>query len=266
MDIKNMTAVILAGGKGTRISEESAVRPKPMVTIGGKPILWHILKIYASFGVRRFIICCGYKSELIKKYFIHMDISNHDSVFCLADGTFSAVLPGTLSEDWDVILANTGLNTMTAGRILKVREYLKDDEEFFLTYGDGVADIDLQALLEFHHKMDKIVTISAAQPEGRFGALKISDDGIIESFREKARKNQPFVNIGFMVMRREVFNYLGDGLDMLEKEPFEKMVREREIASYRHAGFWSPMDNISDRGHLERLWAEGAPWKIWQEG
>lgn len=266
MDIKNMTAVILAGGKGTRISEESAIRPKPMVTIGGKPILWHIMKIYASFGVRRFIVCCGYKGELIKKYFMNMNISNNDIAFHLEDNTISSVLPDTPIEDWDVILANTGLNTMTAGRVLKVREYLKDDEEFFLTYGDGVADVDLKALLDFHHKMNKTVTISTAQPEGRFGAVKISDDGIIESFREKARKNQSFVNIGFMVMKRNVFDYLGDGLDMLEKEPFEKMVLEREMASYRHTGFWSPMDNISDRAHLESLWEKGAPWKIWQEG
>ncbi len=265
MDIKNMTAVILAGGKGTRISEESAVRPKPMVTVGGRPILWHIMKIYASFGVRRFIVCCGYKGESIKKYFMNMNIANHDIAFHLAANTVSSVRADAPVEDWDVILANTGLDTRTAGRILKVREYLKDDEEFFLTYGDGVADIDLNDLLEFHHKRDKIVTISTAQPEGRFGAVKISDDGTVESFREKARKNQSFVNIGFMVMKRDVFAYLGDGSDMLEDGPFEKMVRERKMASYRHTGFWSPMDNISDRAHLERLWATGAPWKIWQE-
>ena len=265
MDIKNMTAVILAGGKGTRISEESAVRPKPMVTVGGRPILWHIMKIYASFGVRRFIVCCWYKGESIKKYFMNMNIANHDIAFHLAANTVSSVRADAPVEDWDVILANTGLDTRTAGRILKVREYLKDDEEFFLTYGDGVADIDLNDLLEFHHKRDKIVTISTAQPEGRFGAVKISDDGTVESFREKARKNQSFVNIGFMVMKRDVFAYLGDGSDMLEDGPFEKMVRERKMASYRHTGFWSPMDNISDRAHLERLWATGAPWKIWQE-
>lgn len=265
MDIRNMTAVILAGGRGTRIGEESILKPKPMVTIGGKPILWHIMKIYASFGVRRFIICCGYKGEVIKKYFADFSLMNSDTQFELIDEDMCS---NTSSDDnipdWDVILANTGLETLTAGRILKIRDYLNDDEEFFLTYGDGVADIDLNKLYEFHKQAGTIATISTTQPEGRFGAVKISDSGMVESFKEKARRNQSFVNMGFMVLNKSIFDYLGDGSEMLEKGPFEKLAAASQMSAYKHRGFWSPMDNINDRGYLETLWSEGAPWKIWK--
>ena len=263
MDIKKMTAVILAGGKGTRISEESVLRPKPLVTIGGKPILWHIMKVYASFGVHKFIVCCGYKGEAIKKYFLNFNQVNADVAFLLSGGQIQTKTKDKV--DWDVLLANTGLNTQTAGRILKVKEYIGEDEEFFLTYGDGVADIDLNKLLDFHHRSGKIVTISTTQPEGRFGAIKISDDGIVESFSEKARRNQSFVNIGFMVMTRKIWGYLKDGSEMLEKGPFEALASDRQMAAYRHPGFWSPMDNVNDRAYLEEIWKIGAPWKIWEE-
>lgn len=263
MDIKNMTAVILAGGKGTRISEESVLRPKPLVTIGGKPILWHIMKIYASFGVHKFIVCCGYKGEAIKKYFLNFNQENEDTAFLLNGKKTQTKVEG--KDDWEVLLANTGLNTKTAGRVLKVKEYIGEAEEFFLTYGDGVADINLNKLLEFHHRSGKIVTISTVQPEGRFGAIKISDDGLVESFSEKARRNQSFVNMGFMVMTGKVWGYLGDGLEMLENGPFEALASDKQMAAYRHPGFWSPMDNVNDRVYLEKLWKIGGPWMVWEE-
>lgn len=262
MDIKNMTAVILAGGRGTRISEESVLRPKPLVTIGGKPIIWHIMKIYASYGVHRFVVCCGYKGEAIKKYFLGFHLYNGDTKFSLSSEGIQT--PAEAGEDWEVILANTGLNTKTAGRLLKVKEYIGEGNEFFLTYGDGVSDIDLNKLLDFHHKLGKAVTISTTQPEGRFGAIKISQDGVVENFREKARRNQSFVNIGFMVMTEKIWKYLGDGSKMLETAPFEELAYDRQMAAYRHPGFWSPMDNINDRTYLEDLWKRGAPWEIWE--
>lgn len=263
MDLKRMKAVILAGGRGTRISEESVIRPKPMVTIGGMPIIWHIMKIYSYYGIRNFIICCGYKGEYIKKYFMDYNLLCNDAEFALSSGSNRVLNGDCAKDDWNIILANTGLNTLTAGRILKIKEYIGDDEEFFLTYGDGVADINLESLIQFHHKSQKIVTISATQPEGRFGAIKIAGDGVVESFNEKARRNQSFVNIGFMVMNRAVFDYLGDGNSMLEKEPFERLAMEKQMAAYKHPGFWSPMDNINDRSYLENLWNNGAPWKLW---
>lgn len=263
MDIKNMTAVILAGGRGTRISEESVLRPKPLVTIGGKPILWHIMKIYASFGVHKFIVCCGYKGEAIKEYFLNFNLENGVTKFLLNGGEIQTKVQA--KDDWDVILANTGLHTKTAGRVRQIKKYIGGDDEFFLTYGDGVADIDLNSLLEFHRRAGKIMTISTTQPEGRFGAIKISDDGIVESFSEKARRNQSFVNIGFMVMTGKVWGYLGDGSEMLEKGPFEALAGDRQMTAYRHPGFWSPMDNVNDRAYLEELWKKGAPWKIWGE-
>lgn len=262
MDIKNMTAVILAGGRGTRISEESVLRPKPLVTIGGKPILWHIMKIYASFGIHKFIVCCGYKGEAIKKYFLNFNLENEDTAYALKKGTVQTRTE--VIDDWDVLLVNTGLNTKTAGRLLKIREYIGDDNNFFLTYGDGVADINLNGLLDFHYRSGKIVTISTTQPEGRFGAIKISEEGIVESFSEKARRNQSFVNIGFMVMTNKVWEYLGNGSEMLEKGPFDMLTYERQMAAYRHLGFWSPMDNVNDRMYLEKLWKEGAPWNMWK--
>lgn len=261
MDIKKMTAVILAGGRGSRISEESIVRPKPMVTIGNKPILWHIMKIYSYYGVKRFIICCGYKGEYIKKYFCQYSLLNNDIKFELMPELESKCLKND-DTDWEVILANTGLDTLTAGRVLRIREYI-NDETFFLTYGDGVADIKLDELLKYHYVKNKLITISTTKPEGRFGAMKISDEGIVESFKEKARRNQSFVNMGFMVMNSKIFDYLGDGNDMLENGPFEKLSQDSEMAAYRHDGFWSPMDNINDRAYLEKLWKDGAPWKVW---
>lgn len=257
-----MKVVILAGGKGSRISEESAARPKPMVEIGDRPILWHIMKIYSFYGYNDFIVCCGYKGHMIKDYFVHYYLFQSDATFGLKERTND--YHNSQAEPWKITLANTGLETLTAGRILKVRDYIGEEETFMLTYGDGVGNVNIPALLEFHQKSGKIATISTTQPAGRFGAIKISDNGVIESFKEKARKDQSWVNMGFMVFNREIFDYLGDGTQMLEAAPFERLAREGQMAAYRHPGFWSPMDTVHDRDYLEGLWSsEEAPWKIW---
>lgn len=254
-----MKVVILAGGKGTRISEESRFKPKPMITIGGKPILWHIMKWYEKYGISEFIICCGYKGSLIKAYFVNYYMNNSTVTYRLDDN--KDIVRINYVEPWKVTLVDTGIDTLTAGRILKVRDYLKD-EPFMLTYGDGVADVNLDELLKFHIQSGKLVTISTTQPEGRFGAIKFSEDGrLIEGFKEKARNDQSWVNIGFMVMNPGIFEYLGDGSSMLETVPFEDLVKDHQLAAYRHHGFWSPMDNMHDREYLQNLWDTGkAPW------
>lgn len=257
-----MKVVILAGGKGSRISEESVTKPKPMIEIGDRPILWHIMKIYSSYGYYDFIICCGYKGYMIKEYFIHYYMYQSDATFCLLDK--SREYHNSTVEPWKVTLANTGLETLTAGRILQIQDYIGEDESFMLTYGDGVADINISALVAFHKAHGKIATITTTQPAGRFGAIKINADGIIDSFKEKARKDQSWVNAGYMVLNREIFDYLGDGSEMLESTPFERLAQDGQMAAYRHEGFWSPMDTIHDRTYLEELWGKGqAPWKLW---
>ena len=256
-----MKVVILAGGMGTRMGEETELRPKPMVEIGDKPILWHIMQWYASFGFQEFIICCGYKGHIIKDYFVHYNTYRSDTAFHLKDGKVQTLK--TQVEPWRVTLVNTGLYTLTAGRVLRIREYT-EGKPFLLTYGDGVADVDLNALLKFHKEHGRIVTISTTKPEGRFGAIKINQDTkAVESFKEKARRDQSWVNMGFMVMEPEVFDHLGDGSQMLEAEPFERLAKAGELAAYQHDGFWSPMDTVRDKEYLEKLWDRGqAPWKV----
>lgn len=255
-----MKVVILAGGKGTRISEESQLKPKPMIEIGGMPILWHIMKIYAYYGYNEFVICCGYKGQIIKEFFMHYYIQQSDSTFLLQNHQ-TIVHKGNV-EPWKVTLANTGLETLTAGRILKIRNYI-DGDEFFLTYGDGVSDVDINAVLDFHHRNKRIATITTTQPAGRFGAIKINPEtNLIESFKEKARTDQAWVNAGFMVLNARIFDYLGDGSMMLEAEPFEHLAKDGQMAAYKHDGFWSPMDTMRDKEYLEELWKNGAaPWK-----
>ena len=257
-----MKIVILAGGMGTRFSEETILKPKPMIEIGDKPILWHIMKGYASFGYNEFVICCGYKGPIIKEYFINYSMYQSDTTFHLIDATTSN--SNDLTEPWKITLVNTGLKTLTAGRILKAREYL-GNEPFMLTYGDGVSDVDISALIDFHLSHGKTVTISTIRPEGRFGVVKLDEiSGRIEQFKEKSRKDQGWVNIGFMVCNPEIFDYLGDGSEMLERGPFEKLASEGQMMAYRHEGFWSPMDTIHDKSYLEKLWeSEMAPWKLW---
>lgn len=256
-----MKVVILAGGKGTRISEESRLRPKPMVKIGGKPILWHIMKQYAAFGFQEFVVCCGYKGHMVKEYFVNYYRDNSQIEIHLKNQKIQVLKKD--SEPWKVTLVNTGLETQTAGRILKVRDYI-GEEPFLLTYGDGVSDVDIGKLVQFHREKGKIATISTVQPEGRFGALCLDGkEDCVVGFREKAREDQPWVNIGFMVLEQGIFHYLGNGKSMLEREPFEKLAADGEMAAYKHRGFWSPMDNMHDKEYLEWLWNTGvAPWKL----
>ncbi len=256
-----MKVVILAGGKGTRISEESKMRPKPMVEIGGRPILWHIMRQYAAYGFEEFIVCCGYKGHMIKEYFVNYCQNNSQLEIHLSNQQARILTKN--SEPWKVTLVDTGLETLTAGRILKVMDYI-GEEPFLLTYGDGVSDVNLDRLLQFHREQKKTVTISTTQPEGRFGALKLDAGGNqVLGFKEKAKADQAWVNIGFMVMEPAIKNYLGDGSTMLETRPFEQLAADGEMAAYKHEGFWSPMDTIHDRDYLERLWANGtAPWKM----
>lgn len=255
-----MKAVILAGGMGTRLSEETVLKPKPMVEIGEKPILWHIMKLYDYYGITEFIVCCGYKGPIIKEYFMNYPVYQSNSTIHLNEGGIDR----EKVEPWKVTLVNTGLRTLTAGRVLRAREYI-GNEPFMLTYGDGISNVNLRELLEYHESHGRIATISTTQPEGRFGVIKLHDDGRVESFKEKARKDQPWVNMGYMVFNSGIFDYLGDGGEMLEDSPFEQLALSREIMAYQHEGFWSPMDNIHDREYLEKLWNSGnAPWKVWK--
>ena len=256
-----MKTVILAGGRGSRISEESVIRPKPMIEIGSRPILWHIMKTYAHYGYEDFIICCGYKGQMIKEYFINYYINSSDVTFRLDE--HRAESKGAHSENWKVTLANTGLNTLTAGRILKIKQYTGDDEEFMLTYGDGVADVDIDALVRFHRENGCVATVTVTRPPGRFGVLHIDEDMKVRGFKEKARMDSGLVNAGFMVLNKQIFDYLGDGSEMLEAGPFERLAADGQMAAYEHKGFWSPMDTMRDKEYLEGLWMSGdAPWKV----
>lgn len=257
-----MKAVILAGGMGTRISEESHLKPKPMVEIGGMPILWHIMKIYSNCGYNEFIICCGYKGHIIKEYFLNYYMLQSDITVDL--GCNHVDVHETAGEPWKVTLVDTGLHTSTAGRILRIRKYV-GDEPFMVTYGDGVADIDLCALVEYHEKQGKAATITTTHPAGRFGILQMDyTAGLVRSFKEKGDQEQAWVNAGFAVFNKEVFQYLGDGSEMLEQGPFERLAADGQMAAYRHTGFWSPMDTVRDRNYLEQLWESGrAAWKVW---
>ena len=257
-----MKVIILAGGSRSTISDEREGIPKPMVEIGEKPLLWHIMKLYSFYGYHEFIVCCGYKGHMIKDYFVHYYMYQAESTYHLENE--HTQVRSEKTEPWKVTLVNTGLHTLTAGRLRLVEEYLGEDETFLLTYGDGVADVSIPQLLDYHWKQGRIATITATQPAGRFGALKIGTDGRIERFKEKARKDQSWVNAGFMVLNREIFGYLRDGSEMLEEGPFERLVMDGELTAYRHNGFWSPMDTMRDREFLENLWREErAPWKVW---
>ena len=248
-----MKVVILAGGMGSRISEESRYKPKPMIEIGDKPILWHIMKYYSAFGFQEFIICCGYRGHMIKDYFVHYYMYQTDSTFDLSES--STEVRSSKAEPWKVTLVNTGLKTLTAGRLQWIQEYLGEDETFLLTYGDGLSDVNLTELLAFHQKQGRIATITTTQPPGRFGALKIGEGGLVESFREKARKDQSWVNAGFMVLDRKVFEYLGDGRRMLEDGPFEELVK---MESWRRT-------DMKDSGRLWIRCGIRSFWKVYGE-
>ena len=254
--------VILAGGRGSRLSEETHLKPKPMVEIGNIPILWHIMKIYSHYGFNDFVICCGYKGEIIKEYFTGYYMRTSDLTIDMSNNSVS--IHKKLNEPWKVTLVDTGLETNTSGRIMKVRQYLENDP-FMLTYGDGVSNVDINAVLRFHKESSKIATITAAKPAGRWGTIQISDnDGEVVTFHEKNKTEQSWVNSGFAVFEQEIFDYLVDESQQLEREPFDKLVADGQINAYKHYGFWHPMDTVNDRVVLERYWSNGdAPWKLW---
>lgn len=256
-----MKVVILAGGLGTRISEETDAKPKPMVTIGGKPILWHIMKYYSNFGLNEFIICCGYKGNVIKEYFANYFLHSSDITFNLKDNNFH--VHQKRSEDWVVSLVDTGESTMTGGRIKRIGSYL-DDEDFCLTYGDGLADLDLSQLLKFHKGHKGMATLTAVYPPGRFGVLKI-DEHRVSSFHEKPSGTGSRINGGFFVLSPRVIDYIDGDETIWEQSPLNRLVEDKQLYAFPHDGFWQPMDTLRDRKYLESLWsANKAPWKIWE--
>ena len=256
-----MKVVLLAGGLGTRISEESVLKPKPMIEIGDKPILWHIMKIFSYYGFNDFIICCGYKGYLIKEYFYHYMLHNSSVKISLHNNSFEIIDPH--NEDWRVTLVDTGIDSMTGGRLKKIHKFLEKDENFFMTYGDGVADININNLLKFHKKMSKIATITAVQPPGRFGALEIEDDLVI-SFQEKPLGDGGWINGGFFVLNESVINLIDSDNTIWEQEPLKQLAKNKNLAVFKHSGFWQPMDTLRDKNYLEKLWEQRSPpWRIW---
>jgi len=256
-----MKAMILAGGFGTRISEESDVRPKPMVEIGNMPILWHVMKIYSAHGVNEFVICCGYKGRYIREWFSTYNLQRSDVTFDFESGT--TTYHDVKSEPWRVTLVETGEDTMTGGRIKRAMRYI-GDETFCLTYGDGVGDVDITSLLQFHREHGRKVTVTATQPPGRFGAFILREESLIRSFREKPRGDGSWINGGFFVVEPEVIEYIDGDATVWEQEPLETLASMGELAGFRHPGFWQPMDTLRDKHVLDELWANGSPpWKVW---
>jgi glucose-1-phosphate cytidylyltransferase len=256
-----MKAVLLAGGLGTRISEESHNKPKPMIEIGTNPILWHIMKMYSYHGINEFIICCGYKGYLIKEYFANYSLHQSDITFNLKNNEL--IIHNDRSESWKVTLVDTGENSMTGGRLAAVKEYLRDEEIFCLTYGDGVSDIDIRASIEFHKSHGKKATISAVYPPARFGALEM-DGFMVKNFIEKPEGDGGMINGGFFVLSPEVIDLIDNSQTLWEEEPLKKLATEGQLMAYQHHGFWQPMDTLRDKDLLEKLWREDrAPWKKW---
>jgi len=234
-----LKAVILAGGRGTRLSEETKMRPKPMIKIGEKPALWHIMKIYSTYGINDFVVCCGYKGEVIKEYFEN------------------------ISEDWNVELVDTGLDTMTGGRIKRIEKNVSN-EKFFLSYGDDLKPVNIKELLDFHTKNEKLVTVTAAQPPGRFGILKLEKNNVIE-MREKPPGDDTWINGGYYVLESEIFNYLSQDSDVWENEPLNKLIKENQVSAFKYNGIYQPLDTLNDKRNLEKMWNDGKPyWKVWE--
>lgn len=258
-----MKVVILAGGFGTRITEESHLKPKPMIGIGERPILWHIMKEYSHYGFNEFIICLGYKGYVIKEYFSDYFLYTSDVTFDLEKNEMT--VHDNFAEPWKVTLVDTGLNTMTGGRIKKIQKYV-GNEPFMLTYGDGVSDININELLEYHKKQGKLATITTIHAGQRFGVLDINENNEIVSFREKNDEDGSVINGGYMVLEPEVFNYIKGDETVFEREPLEKLAQERKLCSYYHKGFWKCMDTLRDKNQLEEMWEKGqAPWKVWKD-
>ena len=256
-----MKAVILAGGLGTRLSEETDLKPKPMVEIGGKPILWHIMKMYSSHGVHDFIICCGYKGYVIKEYFKNYYLHQSDVTFDMSSNTME--VHHERAEPWKVTLLDTGDDSMTGGRLKQVEKYIKDEDEFFFTYGDGVSDVNLTETLNFHHSHNKLATLTAVYPPGRFGALDVSD-GKVKQFKEKPKGDGALINGGFFVLSPKVLQYINDDKTIWEQYPLNQLASDGELMAYEHNGFWQTMDTLRDKHYLEELWSSNnAPWKSW---
>jgi glucose-1-phosphate cytidylyltransferase len=257
-----MKAVILAGGLGTRISEETSLRPKPMVEIGGKPILWHIMKIFSAHGVNDFVICCGYKGYVIKEYFSNYFLHMSDVTFDMSKNSMEVHQQS--AEPWRVTLVDTGDGTMTGGRLKRVANYLKDEEVFCLTYGDGVSDVNITDLIAFHNAQNVKATLTATLPPGRFGALDLAGNKV-NSFMEKPKGDGAMINGGFFVLSPMVIDYVNDDQTIWEREPLERLAKEGNLAAFQHHGFWQPMDTLRDKVYLEELWQSGdAPWKVWE--
>ena len=258
-----MKVVLLAGGFGSRISEESIYKPKPMIEIGGMPILWHIMKYYASYGYDDFIILAGYKQYVIKEYFADYFLHTSDITYDFTNGKNEMTIHHNSSEPWKVTVVDTGLNTMTGGRVKRVREYV-GDEPFMLTYGDGVSDINITELVKFHQAHGKMLTMSAYNAGQRFGVLDIDESGLVREFREKTQGDGNMINIGFMVCQPEFFDYIDGDSTVLEKAPLETVARLGQLSAYKHNGFWQCMDTVREKEQLEKMWATGnAPWKVW---
>ena len=256
-----MKAVILAGGLGTRISEETALKPKPMIEIGGKPILWHIMKIYSYYGINEFIICCGYKGYVIKEYFANYFLHQSDITFDMSNNEMK--IHQERAEPWKVTLIDTGDNTMTGGRIKRIKNYLNDGEDFCLTYGDGVANINISELIKFHKSHCKIATLSSVFPQARFGSLEIEDNQV-KKFIEKPKGDGALISGGFFVLNLKALDYIEGDSTIWEQEPLNKLAEEGELMSFKHDDFWQPMDTLRDKDYLERLWESNkAPWKLW---
>ena len=257
-----MKVVILAGGLGTRISEESHLKPKPMIEIGERPILWHIMKIYSSYGFNDFVICLGYKGYSIKEYFAHYFLHESDITFDFRNEN-ERIIHQHSAEPWKVTLVSTGIDTMTGGRVKRIQPYV-GNETFMLTYGDGVADVNIKELVAYHKTHGKLATVTSIQPSGRFGALNLTENNLVHGFQEKPKGDGAWINAGFFVMEPKVFDYIADDRTILEKEPLENLASGEELVTYKHNGFWQPMDTLRDKNHLEELWKSGnAPWKAW---
>ena len=255
-----MKAVILAGGLGTRLREQTEFRPKPMVEVGGRPILWHIMKIFSHYGINDFVVCIGYRGDVIKEYFLDYEARNNDFTITLGKSHDIVFHDQHLESDWRVTVAETGRETLTGGRVKRIERYI-DDDQFIVTYGDGLADVDVSSLLKFHEDHGRVATVTTVQPLSRFGVLDVSPDGMVEQFREKPQVDG-WVNAGFFVFGRQVFDYLTDDCT-LEHAPLERLAKEQQLAAFRHEGFWQPMDTYREAKLLNDLWDEGAPWKVW---
>ena len=259
-----MKVVLLAGGYGTRISEESQFKPKPMVELGGMPILWHIMKLYSHYGFNEFIICAGYKQHVIKEYFADYFLHTSDITYDFTHGKNEMTVHRSASEPWLVTVVDTGLNTMTGGRVRRVRDYIGDGP-FMLTYGDGVSNVNIAELVKFHKAHGKLVTMSAYNPGQRFGMLDVGKDGKVNEFREKIQVDGNLINIGYMVCQPAFIDYIEGDATVLEKDPVQNAARDGQLMAYRHTGFWQCMDTVREKEQLEKLWASGqAPWKVWE--